>query len=173
MHLRYPEGFRSTVDASLTLRGTTSALVLGGIVIVRDGVYEKRIEPNVDIFSLTAGSGAALPVASSATATLPLRYDIKVQAPGTLRLESNLARMVAARRLTLNGTYDRPVIFGRADIERGEVIFEGSRYRITRGTIDFLNPNGIEPSSTSRRKRASARSAIRGPAPGARARLIA
>jgi len=68
-----------------------------------------------------------------------------VQAPGTLRLESNLARMVARADLTLNGTYDRPVIFGRADIERGEVIFEGSRYRITRGTIDFLNPNGIEP----------------------------
>jgi autotransporter translocation and assembly factor TamB len=145
MHLRYPEGFRSIVDAALTLRGTTSALVLGGNVIVRDGVYEKRIEPNVDIFSLTAGASAALPAAVSETATLPLRYDIKVQAPGTLRLESNLARMVARADLTLNGTYDRPVIFGRADIERGEVIFEGNRYRVTRGTIDFLNPNGIEP----------------------------
>ena len=25
------------------------------------------------------------------------------------------------------------------------MLFEGNRYRITRGTIDFLNPNGIEP----------------------------
>jgi autotransporter translocation and assembly factor TamB len=45
----------------------------------------------------------------------------------------------------LRGTYDRPVLFGHADIERGEVIFEGRRYRITRGSMDFTNPNRIEP----------------------------
>ena len=36
-------------------------------------------------------------------------------------------------------------MFGRADIERGEIFFEGNRYRITRGTIDFLNPARIQP----------------------------
>ena len=53
--------------------------------------------------------------------------------------------MVASADLTLRGTYDRPVLFGHADIERGEVTFEGRRYRITRGTIDFTNPTRIEP----------------------------
>ena len=37
--------------------------------------------------------------------------------------------------LTLQGAYDRPVIAGHADIERGDVNFEGRRYRITRGAI--------------------------------------
>jgi hypothetical protein len=37
------------------------------------------------------------------------------------------------------------VIFGRAVVERGEIVFEGNRYRITRGTIDFLNPSRIQP----------------------------
>jgi autotransporter translocation and assembly factor TamB len=81
----------------------------------------------------------------SATASLPVRYDVRVEAPGTLRLENNLARITARADLTLNGTYDRPVLFGRADIERGELLFEGNRYRITRGTIDFLNPTRIQP----------------------------
>ena len=45
----------------------------------------------------------------------------------------------------MNGTYDNPVLFGRADIERGEIFFEGNRYRVTRGTIDFLNPARLEP----------------------------
>ena len=53
--------------------------------------------------------------------------------------------MVASADLTLRGTYDRPVLFGHADIERGEVTFEGRRYRITRGVIDFTNPSKIEP----------------------------
>ena len=144
MHLRYPENFRSTIDVDLTLRGDPSLLVLGGTVTVRDGVYSKRIEPNIDIFSLVSG-GSELPAAVSETAALPVRYDVHVLAPGTRRLENNLARIVSRADLTLNGTYDRPVIFGRADVERGEILFEGNRYRITRGTIDFLNPSRIQP----------------------------
>src|SRR4029079_13509409 len=86
-----------------------------------------------------------LPVAVAEASTLPVRYDVHVQAPGTLRLDSNLGQIVARADLTLNGTYDQPVLFGRADIERGEIFFEGNRYRITRGTIDFLNPARIQP----------------------------
>jgi translocation and assembly module TamB len=37
------------------------------------------------------------------------------------------------------------VLFGRADIERGDVRFEGRRYQVTRGTLDFTNPNRIQP----------------------------
>ena len=144
MNLRYPEGFRSQVDAALTLRGQPTAMVLGGTVTVLDGVYTKRFEPNLDIFSLASGSGGAA-TAASETATLPLRYDVRVIAPGTLTLDNNLARMVARADLTLSGTYDNPLLFGRADIERGEVTFEGNRYRITRGTIDFLNPARLDP----------------------------
>jgi hypothetical protein len=144
MNLRYPQDFRSTIDAALTLRGNPAAMVLGGNVTILDGVYTKRVEPNVDIFSLVSG-GAALPLPVAEAAAVPVRYDIKVAAPGTLRLETNLARMVARADLTLNGTYDKPVVFGRADIDRGEIFFEGNRYRITRGSIDFLNPTRIEP----------------------------
>ena len=143
MHLRYPEWFRSTIDADLTLRGNMSQLVLGGTVVVRDGVYTKRFEPNLDIFSLASGS--SLPTAIAETPTLPLRYDITVQAPGTLRLENNLAQIVSRAELTLNGTYDHPLLFGRADIDHGEVYFEGNRYQITRGTIEFQDPTRIEP----------------------------
>src|SRR5204863_570862 len=72
-------------------------------------------------------------------------FDLQLLMPSTLRVENNLARMVASADLTLRGTYDRPVIAGHADIERGEVTFEGRRYRITRGAMDFTNPSRIEP----------------------------
>jgi len=45
---------------------------------------------------------------------------VQILAPSTLRVENNLARMVANADLSLRGTYDRPVISGHADIERGE-----------------------------------------------------
>jgi autotransporter translocation and assembly factor TamB len=68
-----------------------------------------------------------------------------VLAPSSLRIENNVARIVSSADLTLRGDYDRPLLFGRAEIERGEVVFEGKRYLVTRGTIDFSNPTRIEP----------------------------
>jgi hypothetical protein len=144
MQLRYPENFRSTVDADLTLHGDLTQLVLGGNVQIRDGLYSKPFQPNVDLFSMIGG-GSTLTTAASTATLVPVRYEVHVSAPGTLRLENNLARIQSRADLTLNGTYDRPVIFGRADIDRGEILFEGNRYRITRGTIYFDDPTGIKP----------------------------
>jgi translocation and assembly module TamB len=74
-----------------------------------------------------------------------LKFDVQILVPSTLRVENNLVRMVANADLMLRGTYDRPAISGHADIDRGEVTFEGRRYRITRGSMDFTNPTRIEP----------------------------
>jgi autotransporter translocation and assembly factor TamB len=37
------------------------------------------------------------------------------------------------------------VLFGHAEIERGDVEFEGRRYLVTRGTLDFANATRIQP----------------------------
>jgi autotransporter translocation and assembly factor TamB len=45
----------------------------------------------------------------------------------------------------MRGTLDRPLLFGHAQIERGDVEFEGRRYLVTRGALDFANANRIQP----------------------------
>jgi len=148
MHLRYPEGIRSVVDADLAITGNYATPTLGGVVTVKNAVWNRRIDAPGSIFDLATrrGSTAGMPSSEPEPAQIvPLRFDLQVVVPSTLRIDNNLARMVANADLTLRGTYDRPVIFGHADIERGEVTFEGQRYRITRGTIDFTNPSKIEP----------------------------
>jgi len=145
MRLSYPEGFRSNVDAVLTLRGNPQGMVLGGTVRVNDGLYEKYFEPNVDILSLAGGGAGAPEGAAEEGYLVPIRYDIKIDEPGTLRLNNNLARVTARADLTLGGTYEHPSLSGKLDIERGDVFFEGNRYRMTRGTIDFVNATRIQP----------------------------
>ena len=119
------------------------------MVTVKSALWNRRIDTPGSIFDLAgrraaAGRGAPSSGAEPA-ASVPLKFDVQLLMPSTLRVENNLARMVASADLTLRGTYDRPVIAGHADIERGEVTFEGRRYRITRGTMDFTNPTRIEP----------------------------
>jgi hypothetical protein len=144
MRVRYPEGFRSIIDADLWLRGTLASPIVGGVVTVRDAVWTRRFEVDPNIFDLGGGSGTI--ATASVVPTFPLRFDIEVNAPSTLRVENNIAHVVSSAELKLQGTYDRPLLFGHAEIERGDIVFEGNRYLVTRGTIDFLNPGGrIEP----------------------------
>jgi hypothetical protein len=147
MRLRYPEGFRSVVDADLWLRGAASSPVLGGTVTVRDAVWTRRFEVDPNIFDFGSG-GPVLPAGPATTASFPLRFDIEVTAANTLRIQNNLANIVASADLRLQGTYDRPALFGRVEIDRGDLLFEGNRYVLTRGTVDVLTPPSgrMEPS---------------------------
>ena len=145
MSVRYPEGFRSTIDADLTLQGTLDALVLGGKVTVQDGLWARDFDFDPNLFNFTGGQASPL-AAGPVAPTFPVRFDLDIVAASSLRVQNNVMNMVASADLKLQGTYDKPLLFGRAEVERGSVVAEGNRYVITPGgSIDFFNPSRIEP----------------------------
>ncbi|MFA5911749.1 MAG: translocation/assembly module TamB domain-containing protein [Vicinamibacterales bacterium] len=148
MRLRYPEGMRSLVDATLALQGPAASPVVTGTVLVKSASWTRGIDTSGGLFSGLTGGDAALPVVAGQLAAAPastLRFDVRLLAPGTLRIDNDQARIVASADLALRGTLDRPLVFGRAEIVRGEVEFEGRRYAVTRGSLDFANPDRIQP----------------------------
>lgn len=148
MRLRFPEGMRSVIDATLALQGPATGPVLSGTVNVKNASWTRGFSSGTSMFSLGGTDDSGLPAVPGALApveTLPLRYDVRVIAPSTLRIENDQARIVARADMNLRGTFDRPQLFGRAEIERGEVQFEDRRYLVTRGSLDFTNPNQIQP----------------------------
>jgi hypothetical protein len=146
MRVRYPEGFRSVIDADLWLRGSVWEPVLGGAVTVHDAIWTRRFDVDPNLFDL-GGTRAALPPGPAAEQGLTVRLDLDITANHTLRVQNNLADIVASADLKLQGTLDRPAMFGRVEIDRGSIVFEGNRYVLTRGTIDFLTPPAgtVEP----------------------------
>jgi hypothetical protein len=146
MEFRYPEGFRSKIDAQLDLVGTLAAPTLRGTVTVKDSLYNKRVDIVPGLVELAGSARASSSGGGSSAATsMPVRFDVRIQAPSSLRVESNLAHIVSSADLVLRGSYDRPQLFGRAEVERGEALFEGKRYLVRHGSIDFSNPTKIEP----------------------------
>ncbi len=148
MRLRFPEGMRSVVDATLALQGPASGPTLTGTVTVDNATWTRGFDASGNVFGLGASDDIGLPVAPGAISSSglpPLRYDVRIVAPSTLHVENEMARIVASSDLSLRGTFERPLLFGRAEIERGEVRFEGRRYQVTRGSLDFTNPNRIQP----------------------------
>jgi len=145
IELRYPEGFRSVVDADLALTGTASAPMLRGTVTVKSARWARAFDPTTALIGLVAGRAAPSAAPAPAGTTLPLQFDIRIRAPSSLSIDSNALKLVASADLTLRGTYDRPLLFGRAEVEHGEALLLGKRYMVTRGTIDFSNPTRIDP----------------------------
>jgi len=147
MELRYPAGFRSVVDADLSLRGSLDNPTLGGTVLVKRSELRRTVDIGAGLVELAGSAAAGAPAAAPAApaASLPLRFDVRLTAPSTFEIDNKLARLTASADLRLRGTYDRPVLEGRAEVDRGEVWFEGRRYLVSRGTVDFSNPLKIEP----------------------------
>jgi translocation and assembly module TamB len=145
MRLRFPEGMRSSVDADLAIQGTVQRATLSGEVTVRDANYRGTFDTGSGFFNF-GGADAALPVSAFTGTTIPLNYDVRIQAPSTVHVNNTLIRnVVASADLRLAGTYDRPLLFGNVDLEDGVVLFEGKRYEVQRGRIAFDNPTRIQP----------------------------
>ena len=148
VRLLYPQSaspwLRATVDADLTVQGSVEELTLGGNVTVHDATYTKQFAAGVNIFDF--GQTPVGGIATTTTPTLPLIYDVRINAPSTLHAENNMLRDVVARAdLQLVGTFDRPGLIGTIDLDRGDVFFGGKRYQVRQASIQFNNPSAIEP----------------------------
>jgi len=146
MNLRYPEGMRSTVDASLALQGPSTAPLVTGTVNVKSATWARGFGSSGNLFSGLSGGEAPIPsVEGQVAATSNVRFDVRLISPSTLRIDNDQAHITASADLTMRGTLDRPLLFGHAQIERGDVEFEGRRYLVTRGALDFANASRIQP----------------------------
>ena len=138
--LRYPEGLRSLLDAELRLFGDADQQWITGTIDVRQALYTRRYDIASELLALRR----ALP-SPQAAAQAGARLDLKLRAPGTLRIDNNLATLAARSELALQGTSEAPVVTGRAEIERGRLYFQGHTYVIQRGVLDFVNPQRLDP----------------------------
>jgi autotransporter translocation and assembly factor TamB len=138
MSLRYPEGMRSVVDADLRAFGDMQNQWLTGTVDVRHAVWSQRYDVASELLAETAPR-------ETPAAAAGVRLDVKVSAPGTLRVDNNLAQLTARADFTVQGTTAQPVVLGRAEIEKGRVYFQGNTYVIRRGGVEFANPRRLDP----------------------------
>ena len=137
--LRWPEGLRSLVDADLRFFGDENRRFVTGTLDVRQAVYTRRYDVASEILATRA------PEDPSAGSAEGLNLDVRLRAPGSLRIDNNLASLYARADLQLRGTSDAPVLLGHAEVERGRLYFQGRTYVIRRGTLDFVNPTRIDP----------------------------
>ncbi len=140
---RSPEGVSLTVNALLSLIGTSDNSVLSGTVtVVRAG-----FNPTTDVGGLLANTAKAVAAPSAPNDYLRgMQLDVRVQSAQSLEIQTSLTRNIdAVGNLRVRGTPERPVVLGNLTVNQGEIEFFGNKYRINRGEVNFYNPVRIEP----------------------------
>jgi hypothetical protein len=146
MRLRYPTGFNSTVDMRLFLTGPRDAPLLTGTVDVLRVALVGASQSSGGLLGFATAGTPGVPAAAAASPAvrsgIPLALDIQVTAPRMRVIDNNEARIEASADLQVRGTYDVPLIEGAVEIAGGEVLFNGNRYFVREGSLDF---NAGEP----------------------------
>ncbi len=143
VRVRYPEGISTSLDADLSLTGSsTRSLLAGAVTVSRLGVTTRT-----DLGGLLAESLRSGPSLAVTNEFLRgMQFDIRLQTSPDIELETALTQDFEPEAdLRVRGGPARPVLLGRVAINRGEIRFFGNQYTITRGEVSFFNPVRVEP----------------------------
>lgn len=150
--VEFPEGFRSQVGGTLGLEvagqpdgGRPGRL--SGNLRVSQGEFRQNL-------TLVGGLFAALQsrrdVGGEATgAADAITLDIALATDDDVVVDNNLAALTVGADLRVLGTVGTPLLAGRAEVRDGGRVFLGRNiYDVLSATLDFSNPQTIDPAVT-------------------------
>jgi translocation and assembly module TamB len=141
VRMLYPQGVRESVTANLRLTGSATNAVLGGSVNLTDLSFTPAFDLDT-IFDQFSG-GVSSPLGTGFEQDV--RFDIAVTSTSNLNLVSRTLSVAGSANLHVGGSAAEPVILGRINLSGGDVILHGSRFVLTGGTVQFINPSMTEP----------------------------
>jgi translocation and assembly module TamB len=137
----YPQGMRESIDANLRLAGTTDNANLAGTVNLSSLSFTPAFDLN-NFIGQFSGSVAAPP---SKGFSQNVQLNLAVHSTNNVNLISRTLSVNGSANLRVRGTAADPVILGRVDLNGGDIILNGSRFVLTGGTVQFVNPSETQP----------------------------
>jgi len=140
LRIRYPEGMSWLVGGSLRLTGTMDGGLLSGRVLVQRVTLNEGLESAGILVSSSSSSAS-----SSSSYLRNLQFDVEAVSTPDSRMEWPGAHLEADASLRVRGTAEHPILLGHIHVISGELFFHDSRYRVSRGDMNFANPFRLDP----------------------------
>jgi len=138
VRFRYPEGVRTVVDADLVLRGNWTSPLLEGNVKIQNLAYRSDFEDFLAVLTERNLNATSSPVGR-------LRLALHIEGSRNITIQNQLADVEARIDVDVKGTLNDPSMTGHVEASGGTLVFQGNRYTVTRGNIDFADPVRIDP----------------------------
>jgi autotransporter translocation and assembly factor TamB len=134
----HPAGLRAVVNSQLILRGSLASPLLDGNIQIQSLAYRSSFEDFLALFNETQ-------LKSGSSSISNLRLSLHIEGSKNITIQNQLANVEARVDLDWKGTVDQPSITGHIEASGGTLTFQGNRYTITRGNIDFVDPLRVHP----------------------------
>ena len=141
IRLLYPQGVRESVNANIRLAGTPEAAVLGGSVDLTDLSFT----PAFDLTNFISQFSGEVSPPPTGGISQNIQLNLSVHSANNINLVSRTLSVNGAANLQVRGTAAQPVILGRINLDGGDLIFNGERFILNGGTIQFVNPSQTQP----------------------------
>jgi translocation and assembly module TamB len=139
VRLRYPKGLRSVIDGTLAVGGTMAAPSISGDLQIQSLSLNSNFDEFIALFSSVGESETPSPFGN-------VQLALRVVGSRNISIHNELATAEARIDLAIKGTLDNPALTGHVESNNGTMVFQGRKYDVTRGNIDFVNPVRIDPS---------------------------
>ncbi|MGA7292685.1 MAG: translocation/assembly module TamB domain-containing protein [Terriglobales bacterium] len=141
VRLRYPPGVSSTANANLRLTGTSKSATLSGNIVIT----KLAVTPGFDFAAYLEKSKQSVILTHTDSLESRVKLDVHVVTTPELQMQTAIARLSGNADLRLRGTADHPAILGRVEVLEGEISFNGTKYKLERGEVTFVNPAKTQP----------------------------
>jgi hypothetical protein len=73
------------------------------------------------------------------------QINLRFHGENDILFQNNLAKLSPDVDVFLRGTVNHPQLLGRIEVRKGIVYFRKNEFKILRGSVDFVDPNRVNP----------------------------
>jgi translocation and assembly module TamB len=141
--VRYPEGLTSTLSGNLYYDGDRSEQTLSGDIKINRARYDKRIEWKTMMVDI--GRGLYQKKKTDVGWIGDTQINVRFHGMDSILLRNNLASIPLDVDVFLRGTVNHPQLLGRIEARKGVVYFRKNEFTILNLSVDFIDPNRMNP----------------------------
>jgi hypothetical protein len=146
IQMRYPEGWVLEGDTRLSMRSVPGGHLVEGEARLRRMEYLDEIRFDFERLMRGFLERRRLEVAPTDSLLSSIGLDVDLEAPGALRVRNDFADLTGSVDLLLRGNLAAPVLYGELAMDPGgQLVYNGTEYRIDRGRVLFTNPYALDP----------------------------
>jgi autotransporter translocation and assembly factor TamB len=141
--LNKPDEYLLTVNsARLDLKKQDNQYLLDGDIVLGETNLLYNFKPQAILpFTKQVEQPAQVPSAMMKQT----RMNVRIRDSENIWVDNNLARIRLRSEVGLIGSLAQPNIGGRISVEEGYILYLDRKFQMERGTIDFVDPNRLNP----------------------------
>ncbi len=143
IRINRPKEFTLDIKSStINYKEVDNYNILDGDILLGESKFIYNIRPQMFI---NFAKSVERPRPEQAEIFKKTKFNIRLRESEQIWVDNNLARVRLHPELSLIGTPANPFVGGRLNIEEGYVLYLDRKFKISKGVIDFIDPNKMNP----------------------------